>query len=456
MAKYNIAAVVIVFIYFFQTFFISFGGIGADSLSYFGIAADLPNPETNLFPLGYPVLLRLFFDLFNDYFWASKFLNLLLITIILLFSYFKNFYFRETVLLFMGKTFLFVFSGAGSETVFVFLMYFLFFLLYQIFSKAKNLYVYALGASICMISMFVTRYSGIYVYVSILVFCGVMFFKIKDRIYFKPILLFVFLSVIGIGGYLTFNILQFSSFTGEDLRGKPSSITIIYIVRDFFGLINSIDPFIGIKPASNSFISILFQFLVFVVDLFIFIFFLKYFRKAKESPIYYFHILLWIIAGGYGVSLMVSGWFQQIEEMGIRLMTASNFCLFFSFLILYFQNQLSDKRIWMVSCLFFVFLTFYSLKDPGNYLENKKQIEPQMAKFTDKKYLYNDEKDKVTLTTYHFPVIDKTFNYKHTNSQKGSLKETIAGTINPKIKWLQLDTIRDKTKVLYTSQLRFK
>lgn len=456
MTKYKIAAIIIVLIYFFQTFFSSLGGIGADSLSYFGIAADLPNPETNLFPLGYPVLLRIFFTVFHDYFWASKILNLLLIVIILVFSYVKKFYFRETLLLFMGKTFFTVFIGAASETLFMFLLYFLFFLFHQLLSKKDNLYSYALGISLCLTGLLVTRYSGIYIYASILVFFGLMFFKIRDKIYFKPMIVMLHISAVGIGGYLLFNVMYFGDYTGERLRGKPSSMTLVYIVRDVFGVMNSVDPYIGIKPASNSSVSLLFQFMIFLLDVGIFFYFLKYYKKAKVSQHYYFHLVLWVVAGVSGISVLVSGWFQQIEEMGVRLMAASNFCIFFSLLILYFQNQLSDKWIWRVSCFFLIFLTCYSLKDPGNYLENKKQIEPQMGRFKDKKYLYNDEKNKVTVTTYHFPIIDEKFDYKHTNSQKGSLKETIAGTINPKIKWLKDDTVQDKTKVLYTSQLIFK
>ncbi|WP_228453986.1 hypothetical protein [Chryseobacterium fistulae] len=160
------------------------------------------------------------------------------------------------------------------------------------------------------------------------------------------------------------------------------------------------------------------------------------------------------MAGVYAFSLLISGWFQQIEEMSVRLMAASNICLFFSFLILYFQNVNSDKLILRVGSLFFVFLTLYNIKDPGNYLENKNKIKPQMAKFSHKKYLYNDEKNKVTTTIYYFPIIDKTLKYPHTNNQKGKLKESIAGTINPQIKWLKYDTVQDRSKVLYTSQLK--
>ena len=79
MLKYKVLAILVVIVYFLQPFFFSYGGIGADSLSYFGIAADLPNPETNLFPLGYPILLRLVYTIVEDYFWASRILNFLFI-----------------------------------------------------------------------------------------------------------------------------------------------------------------------------------------------------------------------------------------------------------------------------------------------------------------------------------------------------------------------------------------
>ena len=80
-----------------------------------------------------------------------------------------------------------------------------------------------------------------------------------------------------------------------------------------------------------------------------------------------------------------------------------------------------------------------------------------MSSFTGKKYLFNDEKEgDGLLTTYEIPVINKSFQYKHTNNQQGEIKQAIAGTINPKIKWLKYDTIKNKSQVLYTSQLILK
>lgn len=454
MLKYKILAVLSVFVYFFQPFFIANGGIGADSLSYFEIAADLPYPETNLFPIGYPVLLRLLYEFCNDYFLASRILSLLFIVIILGFSYYKRFYFRETVLLFTGKTLFFVFIQAMSEGPFIFFLYLLFYFLHELLQNDKGKYANALYASLMLISMLLIRYSGVYVFLGFLIAIVLLFNKIKKTDCIKPLLLFVFLSGVGIASYLLFNYLYFGSVVGENERGLPGSGFSIYTIRNVFGLVNLVDPFIGLKPASISLPSMIFQFLIFILDVGLIIYLFKYYKKVKAGQLYFFHIILWIIALVYGTCLWVSGWFQQIEEMNVRMMAAANICIFFSFLILYFENSSSDKWIWRIACLFFVFHTLYNLKDPGDYLKNRNIIKSQMFKFKDKKYLYNDEKNLVTKTTYYFPVIHKSFEYKHTNKQKGSLKESIAGSLNPKIKWLLNDTVKIKSKVLYTSQLK--
>lgn len=455
--KYIILSAIIVIINFIHSFFLPSGGVYADTLSYFEIASDLPKPVTNLFPLGYPAALRAFYEIFKDYFWASKFLNTTMILVMFLFSWFKKFYFRETVLLFTGKTCLFVFSIAISEGLFVFFLYFLLYFLHHILIATKSSYINAVAASVVMLLMFTVRYSGIYVYLSLLIFAAIFFLKFQDSSRRKQMFLFLMLSGLGIGGYLLLNFYHFGSLTGENLRGEPAEILFIYIVRDLLGTANVINPFIGLKPASNSIASLAIQFFILLIDIFVFIYFLKFFKKAKSTGQYYFHILLWTITVVYAVCLIISGWFQQIEEMNTRMMAAANVCLFFSFLIIYLQTKSSDKLIFRTGCFFLIFSTLYSLKRPVNYFKNREEIEPQMSQFTNRKFLYNNEKQgKEVYTTYYIPIIKKTFQYKHTNNQKGEIKQSIIGTLNPKIKWQKYDTIKNKSQVLYTSELSFK
>lgn len=291
---------------------------------------------------------------------------------------------------------------------------------------------------------------------AVLAFTVLLFINRNSRMYVKPFIILLSISGVGIVSYLFFNYKTFGSFTGEDLRGLPSDITPTTIVRNILGVMNVVNPYIGIKPSSNSLLSFFVQFLVLVVDIAILIFGLRYFRFSKGAKDFNFHQLLWTITTVYAIGLLVSGWTQQIEEMNTRMMAAANVCLFFSFLILYLRSVPSDKIIWRISCFFFVFTTLYTLKSPTNYFKNREQIEPQMAKFKDKKYIYNNERGAVELTTYNIPVINKSFQYAHTNGRSGDTKHSIAGTLNPKMKWLLNDTVTDKSQILLTSEIVLK
>jgi hypothetical protein len=457
MKKYVFLSIAIVLIYFFQSFFNATGGIGADSLSYFGIASDLPRLETNLFPLGFPVVIRFFYEIFGDYFWASKMLNVSMVIILLLFSYFKKYYFKETVLLFTGKTLFFALNYAVSEGLFVFMLYFLIYLFHERFQNRMKPMFFVIFSSLLFIVLFSIRYSGIYIFLGFGVFWMVMFFKNRFSPINKDFLTVLLWSGSGIFAYLLFNLYNYGSFTGENLRGAPAQYYPVYIFRDILGVTNVVDPFIGIKPASNSFASLTFQVILMVFDLFLLRYFIIVVKRKKTLIDLDFHLLLWIFSGVYTFAVFSSGYFQQIEEMNVRMLAAANFVLFFSFLLIYFKNLKSDKPLFRTASFFLVFLTFYSLKMPENYFKNRKQVEPQMSKFDHKKYIFNNEEGvNVSLTTYHFPLINKSFQYQHTTNQKGDIKRAIAGTINPQIKWLKYDTIQDKRQVLYTSEIVLK
>ena len=457
MKKYVVLAVVTVIIYFFQSFFTATGGIGADSLSYFGIASDLPKLETNLFPLGFPALLQFFHFIFQDYFWAGKMLNISMVIIILLFSYFKNFYFRETVLLFTGKTLFFALNLVVSEGPFVFLLYFLIYFFHQRFQEKIKSQSFIFFASLLLVLLFTIRYSGIYIYFGVAVFFLMMIVKNKENPLKKDLFLVLLLSGFAIMFYLGFNSYIYGSFTGENLRGAPAHYYPVYILRDLLGISNVLDPFIGIKPASNSVLSISFQVVLMLFDLLLLRYLIKLYKAKKDSLNVEFHYLLWTVAGFYAITVFISGYFQQIEEMNVRMLAAANFIFFFSFLIIYFKDLKSDQFTFRLGCFFLIFLTLYSLKMPVNYFKNRKQVEDQISRFSGKKFLFNDEKKGAgLLTTYQIPIIKKSFQYKHTNNQQGEIKQAIAGTINPKLKWLKYDTIKNKTQVLYTSQLILK
>lgn len=379
-----------------------------------------------------------------------------MVIIILVFSYVKKFYFRETVLLFAGKTLFFAFNLVLSEGPFIFLLYFLFYFFHERLEDKISSRSFVLYASTILILLFTIRYSGIYIYLGTGIFWLWMMLKQKVFGHNNDFLKVLVISGAGIFAYLTFNYIVYGSFTGEHLRGAPVQIYPVYVLRNIFAMVNVIDPFVGIKPASNSFISIAFQMGLMLFDLMLLRYFIKLVKRKKTNLQIEFHYLLWTIAGIYTITMFVSGFYQQIEELNIRMLAAANFCMAFSFLIIYFKDLKRDSFIFRVGVFFLVFLTAYSLKSPENYLMNKKKIQEQMPQFEDKQYLYNNERSLKNLTLYHIPLINKSFTYQHTNNQKGELKQTLAGTVNPKIKWLKNDTIKDKKKVLYTSQLQLR
>lgn len=456
MNKYYALAFFVVVLYFLQSFFLSNGGIGADSLSYFGMASDFPALKTNLFPFLYPALLRLFYTAFVDYFWTYKMLNLFMVINILFFSWKKQFYFKETVLLFTGKTLFFTMTGAMSESLFIFLLYFLLFFINVFFKKKIPTKQFVLFGALLMVLLVATRYSGIYIFIAISLFGLAYWVFNKDRQQVFYYIVFLLLSGFGIVLYLFFNYYEFGSFSGEHLRGKPGEFQWLYFFRDLMGVSNVVNPFIGIKPSSQSLFSLWFQFGLMVVDAILLVFFIFWFKKNKQYFNGVFHWFLWMVCLVYTLSMFVSGYLQQIEEMNVRMLVPANFCFFFSWLILYFQKYKKESRLFSVSVFFLVFLLGYSVKDPAWYLGYKKQIEPQVKPFANKIYLFNDEKNKISVSVYHFPLINKNILYPHTNGQIGECKQSIIGTVNPQIKWLKYDTVQDKSTVLYTSQLQLK
>lgn len=418
MYKYKVLAFFVVLFYFAQSFFLSYGGISADSLSYFGIASDFPIWKTNLFPPLYPLLLRFCYFWVDDYFWAYKILSILLVIILLVFSYVKQFYFKETVLLFTGKSLFMALNGANSESLFVVILYFQLYFIHQFRVNKISSKTFILPSSLLMVLLVTTRYSGVFVGLAFWFYCFWLMKNKEKKEQVKGFFYFLTLSFIGIGLYLALNYYQFGSFTGEKIRGSRGELFTIYLLRDLLGVSNVVDPFIGIKPSSNSWASLGFQLLLSVVDIFLVTKFIQWYKRNRTVFQGDFHIVLWIITFVYTISVLTTGFFQQIEEMNVRMLMAANFAFFFSVLIVYFQKYNNDRKLFALSSFFLLFLMIYSLKDFDWFLGYKKQLSPQTKTFVQKKYLYNNQKNILTTTLYRVLFTQKNLSlptYQPTN-----------------------------------------
>ena len=108
--KYIYLYFAILFFAIFIPFFISYGGIVADTLSYIKIADSIPDVKSNLFPLGYPLIIRFFHSFIHDYYFSARIISILTVLLIGVFSYYKKFYFKETVILLCTKFLFFAYT----------------------------------------------------------------------------------------------------------------------------------------------------------------------------------------------------------------------------------------------------------------------------------------------------------------------------------------------------------
>lgn len=204
--------------------FMPSGGLSSDTLSYFQLANELPNPSWSLWPLAYPVFLRLLNFFFNDYFWTSKFLNILIFLLIVSFSYLKKFYFKETMILLSTKIFVYLFYYSLSEPLFLTCLYFLVYYLEGYFTGRLKSRRFFIPAAILLSLCFMVRYSGLYIAVAFGVFYLVFYFaNRKEKSFFRDdFFYFLLCSAIGIGGYMLYNFYRFEDLAERDLEMIPT------------------------------------------------------------------------------------------------------------------------------------------------------------------------------------------------------------------------------------------
>ena len=158
--KYIYLYFAILFFAIFIPFFISYGGIVADTLSYIKIADSIPDVKSNLFPLGYPLIIRFFHSFTDDYYFSARIISILTVLLIGVFSYYKKFYFKETVILLCTKIFVFCIYNLISEGLFLGIFYFLIYYFHEFFTKNKKGWSFILPTSLLFLALFLTRYSG--------------------------------------------------------------------------------------------------------------------------------------------------------------------------------------------------------------------------------------------------------------------------------------------------------
>ena len=121
---YKILFFLILLITIIQPIFSKDGGMTVDILEYMEYSDKFPHLTRNVFPLGFPLLINFFHFFTKDNYISTRILAFLGVLSIGLISFYKKFYFKETVLLLCLKI-IWIFQHSWSEVVFLPLLYFL-------------------------------------------------------------------------------------------------------------------------------------------------------------------------------------------------------------------------------------------------------------------------------------------------------------------------------------------
>ena len=108
--KYIYLYFAILFFAIFIPFFISYGGIVADTLSYIKIADSIPDVKSNLFPLGYPLIIRFFHSFIHDYYFSARIISILRFYLLEYFHILKNSISKKQLFYYVPKFLFFAYT----------------------------------------------------------------------------------------------------------------------------------------------------------------------------------------------------------------------------------------------------------------------------------------------------------------------------------------------------------
>lgn len=438
-------------------FFMPYGGLVGDSHHYFRLAHYFPEVKWSIFPLGYPFLIKLFYSITGDYFFAARLINIFCYLAIGVFSYYKGFFFKETVILLCTKIFFYIFFLTLPEGLFLTLMYFLFYFFYTYFKGNIVTWRFAIWASVITFCLFTIRYTGLYIYFSIGLFYLIRYFKIKPfRILLKDgFFLYLLISGILILGYIIFNYINFGDFMGEKFR-NPSDVELFGPVfyHQIISIFNSFNPLFGIKFWIITAFTAIAEIVFFVMNVLFLLYTLKLLKRNRREDDRFsdFYSMLFLLGLVYAILMFVSTFFQGIEALHVRTLCEASLCFFIVLIFLYYKYNLNEKLIFSLAVFSLIFNSLYTVKVPGNFLESREKVKEALGSFKNKKYFLNNSTGKQEKTVYRIPLINKEFSWTHDNIQSGHINGYIVYSLNPEIDMIEKDTAR-KSETLYNTEL---
>jgi hypothetical protein len=434
------------------------GGINLDAVQYARMAEDFPNLHSNVFPAGLPIALFAGKVLCGDFFLASKLVNLLGLLAVFLFSWIRQFFFRETILLFCLKTGVGLWSMSFSEPLFLSLLWFFLYFLHQSIENKSFTRCSALKIASLLLTMTFVRHAGIFLFAGFLVAFP---FILRERNKWAMPAGFLWqtggISLLLFCIYLGISHLIFGSFFGELERGGPD----IQTQSDFFqhlslnarGVLSLANPFFTFvfqhsPPGEKT----LFKLLFLLLDLgFLFLAFILVLRKKKQNPAFVTHMVAMVLT--YAFLLFGSSIQAGIEIINLRLISPASFLLFFCLLLLYRAEIQRYSLVFMIFALVSLGINgFILMKSPCYYPEIRKKALQLMARKPDARYFFADGKDD-SESVYHLPLQGE-IRYHHPALDHNHIAGMALGIIRPGLIVLKDTSGKRQSEILFASDLK--
>lgn len=356
----------------FRTFTVEHLGIlNSDPISYFTNAYLLPNYNRSLFPVGYSVLLRIGNVFFENYLLTSKVIAILGYCFIVLFSYFKNFLFRETVVTMCFAGILSVFSTSISETVFLPFLYYYFYLRYQEIEKQKK--VHFLPILISFTCLLFIRYFAIFIIPAEILFLLVLYWKNRSVRNTKIQRQFLLVASLFFGVFLLFGFNYYftGSFMGENVRNQ----LLRPLAETLKGALLFFNPFMEQKDSTNMYTFFISYGVPIMVILGIFFIFYK-----KRNHLTLFMSYTLIISGILIFFLYVSALITNLQVISYRLQSPITLVFFVGTLHFFRNQKYFNQMLFIIPIFSLFFFNFYTQKNRFNYQETINYYQQKIPK----------------------------------------------------------------------------
>ena len=318
-------------------------GLTGDTGDYFQMAENLPKLTNNIFPLFYSITIYIVKLIGISTFTASKIIGLVCFSVIFFISY-KNNFFEKEITFVLGFKIFSIFYFSWSEPLFITLFLIYIYLYHQYEEKKISNIKFILSASTILFLLFITRYSGLFILISFIVYQLWNYLKNREINYtfLKTTLTSACLLIL----YLIFNYINFGNFFGDRKRFEIKNTESVFsqVKNSLITFSHAINPIY--TEIDYSIIAIRISIIVSFLFLIIFLFqLLKIKNWILNNSFYRFLITNAIV---YFFFILITSLNTKIDGLNFRLLLPSIFILYFLIITNYIESKRNINFIYII------------------------------------------------------------------------------------------------------------